>query len=155
MYKRFYYIIILAACLCVLLVGWLGGYWEKPVKYAVREEDFGEYTGYILVKEVHYTGTGWIMVGDENGYFDETEIRDIELLGAELPLAESPAPENYNVFLCIVEKTGTIEHMAFLEEIECYMVEEWYPVYPIVRNRLGGNIWGSKKYMTQTDMVEY
>lgn len=31
-----------------------------PGKYAVKESDFSQYEPYILVQEVHYTGTGWV-----------------------------------------------------------------------------------------------
>lgn len=40
-----------------------------PGKYTVKESDFSQYEPYILVQEVHYTGTGWVQTGDENGRF--------------------------------------------------------------------------------------
>lgn len=145
--------VIVILCLFFAFVGGGNGYWERPVKYAVREENFDQYANYILVREVHYTGTGWTIVGDENGFLETGEIHDIELLGEELPRAKMP--EKYNTFLCIVERTGIVKHEAFLEEIDSYQIKEWYPVYPVVRNRLGADIFGCKRYMTQKDMEWY
>ena len=128
--------------------------WREPVKYALKDEEFASYSDFILVREVHYTGTGWSMVGDEQGYFQEHEIRDIYLEGENvLPIAEMP--ENFTTFLCVVEYKGLIEHAAFTEGIESYEIKEWYPVYPVVRNRLLPQFWYPRNYMTQKDMLYY
>ena len=38
------------------------------------------YESYILVQEAHYTGTGWMQVGNENGYFLPEAYADINLI---------------------------------------------------------------------------
>lgn len=132
--------------------------WSVPVKYAVKEEDFSKYDEFILVKEVHYTGTGWSVIGDETGYFQEGEIQDVMLIGKE-ELPQASIPENYNVFLCTVEYKGMVEHPAFVDKIPCYEIMEWnqwYPVYPIVRtDRLLPQDWYPQDYMTENDIPFY
>lgn len=132
--------------------------WSVPVKYAVKEEDFSKYGDYILIKEVHYTGTGWSIIGDENGYFPKDEIQDVILMGEE-QLPGARMPENYNVFLCTAEYKGMVEHVAFEDEIPCYEITEWdqwHPVYPIVRtDRLLPQDWYPRDYMTENDVPYY
>lgn len=129
-------------------------FWGNPVKYALEEAEFNNYSDYILVKETHYTGTGWTIVGDENGYFSDSSIEDIVLEGEKLPEANTPA-ERYNTFLCIVEYRGEIEHIAYEEKLNCYVVKDWYPVYPIVRNRLFPQKFYPQRYMTDKDIKGY
>ncbi len=128
--------------------------WIHPVKYAIEEKEFENYAEYILVREVHYTGTGWSMIGDTDGYFSDSEIVDVILEGEELPEANTPA-EHYNVFLCNVEYKGEKEHEAFADKVGCYVVKDWYPVYPIVRNRLLPQVFYPGRYMTERDIKGY
>lgn len=129
-------------------------YWAFPVKYAVREEAFDHYEQFLLVREVHYTGTGWVIVGDENGYFQENQIADVVLEGERLPGAHTPA-DYYNTFLCVVKDMGSVEHEAFGGKLACYEVVDWYPVYPVVRNRLLPPGLYPQGYMTERDLESY
>lgn len=129
-------------------------YWAFPVKYAVREEAFDRYEQFLLVREVHYTGTGWGIVGDESGYFQENQIADVVLEGEKLPEASTPV-DYYNTFLCIVKDIGYVEHEAFEEKLACYEVVDWYPVYPVVRNRLLPPQFYPQGYMTKRDLRSY
>lgn len=131
-----------------------GAYWAYPVKYAVRVEEFDDYSQFLLVREVHYTGTGWAVVGDSNGYFSDSRMEDVVLTGEELPEAIAPA-QYYNTFLCIVNDTGLVEHFAFEEMIGSYEIVDWYPVYPVVRNRLLPPGFFPQRYMTRHDMESY
>ncbi len=132
--------------------------WSVPVKHAVKEDDFQKYGDFILVKEVHYTGTGWSIVGDENGYFMEDQIQDVMLVGEE-QLPGARMPENYNVFLCTAEYKGMVEHDAFVDEIPCYEImewDQWHPVYPVVRTgRLLSQDCYPQDYMTENDVPYY
>lgn len=129
-------------------------YWAFPVKYAVREEAFDHYEHFLLIREVHYTGTGWVIVGDENGYFQESQVTDVVLEGEKLPEANTPA-DYYNTFLCIVKDMGYVEHEAFEEKLACYEIVDWYPVYPVVRNRLLPPKFYPQGYMTKQDLKVY
>lgn len=129
-------------------------YWAQPVKYAVKEEEFGDYTHFLLIREVHYTGTGWAIVGDSSGYFQESQIIDVVLTGEKLPEAEEPA-DYYNTFLCIVNDLGLVEHAAFQEKINSYEIIDWYPVYPVKRNRLMPCMFYPQGYMTSHDVELY
>ena len=132
--------------------------WSVPVKHAVKEDDFQKYGDFILVKEVHYTGTGWSIVGDKNGYFMEDQIQDVMLVGEE-QLPGARMPENYNVFLCTAEYKGMVEHAAFENEIPCYEImewDQWHPVYPVVRTgRLLPQDCYPQDYMTENDVPYY
>lgn len=129
-------------------------FWKNPIKYALKEDEFDQYSNYILVREVHYTGTGWTIIGDENGYLPDDLIVDVVLKGEKLPEAKAPA-DRYNTFLCIVEYVGMTEHMAYAEQLRCYEVKEWYPVYPVVRNSLLPQKFYPQNYMTENDINEY
>lgn len=155
--KRRHAKIIAILGIMIIIVGGIAFFlifWGNPVKYALKEAEFNNYSDYILVKEVHYTGTGWIIAGDENGYFSDSSIVDIVLEGEKLPEANTPA-ERYNTFLCIVEYRGKIEHIAYEEKLDCYMIKNWYPVYPVVRNRLFPQKFYPQRYMTDKDIKGY
>ena len=146
--------VIFLFVICILMACILTS-WIHPVKYAIQEEDFSDYSEYILVREVHYTGTGWSMVGDTGGYFPSEEVVDVILEGEKLPEANAPV-ESYNTFLCIAEYQGKKEHVALKEEFDCYVIKDWYPVYPVVRNgRLLPQFCYPRGYMTEKDIEEY
>ena len=143
-------VIFVLAAIMIILTSWI-----HPVKYAIHEEDFSDYSEYILVREVHYTGTGWSMVGDTGGYFPSEEVVDVILEGEKLPEAYAPT-ESYNTFLCIAEYQGKKKHEWFEEEFDCYVIKDWYPVYPVVRNgRLLPQFCYPRGYMTEKDIEEY
>lgn len=81
--------------LFLIILKFLYHYWI-PVKFAVKEEQFKKYENIILVKEVHYTGTGWTQIGDETGYFIDKEIKDIHMIGNLPPTAKMM--QNVNIF---------------------------------------------------------
>lgn len=127
--------------------------WNQPVKYAIKEDEFNQYSNYILVQEVHYTGTGWTMVGDEAVYFPSGQVKDVILSGKKLP--EAKMPDHFNTFLCIVVEQGFVDHEAFEEQVGSYEIIDWYPVYPIVRNGILPQNLYPRNYMTKPDMEGY
>lgn len=143
-------VIFVLVAIIIILMSWL-----HPVKYAIQEENFSDYSEYILVREVHYTGTGWSMVGDTEGYFPSEEVVEVILEGEKLPEAYAPT-EKYNTFLCIAEYQGKKKLEWFEEEFDCYVIKNWYPVYPVVRNgRLLPHFCYPRGYMTEKDIEEY
>ena len=134
-------IILIIAAIMILRYG-------IPGKHAVREKDVESYSDYIIVKEVHYTGTGWIKTsGAKQFHYDQGES-DIELTG-NLPPGFNPGMgTSINAFLCIVDYKGIVEHPAFSEGIQSYYVREWYPIYPVVRNSLIPYQLLPKNYLT-------
>ena len=78
---------------------------------------------------MHYTGTGWVQVGDENGYYLSDSYVDVNLNnGYVLHQMEMYNKDLVNTFLCKVKYEGKIKHDAFEKEVDSYYVVEWYPV---------------------------
>ena len=124
-----------------------------PGKYAVKESDFNQYEPYILVQEVHYTGTGWVQTGDEKGRFLPDEYVDIDLTnGKVLPQMPMYNEDYDNTILCKVEYEGKIEHDAFEDEIDSYNIVEWYPVYPVLRDTMLPGWLCPKEFMTEKEV---
>ena len=59
--KQMNYVVGLTALLIIGIASF--SFWNRPIKYAIKEDEFNQYSNYILVREVHYTGTGWAMGG--------------------------------------------------------------------------------------------
>lgn len=125
-----------------------------PAKYAIKEDEFNNYNPYILVQEVHYTGTGWTQIGNENGYFLPEAYIDINLTnGAILPQMEVYNKDYVNTFLCKVEYKGKMKHVAFEKEIDSYYIVEWYPVYPVLRDTILPSWMYPKDFMTKREVA--
>lgn len=138
--------------LFLIILKFLYHYWI-PVKFAVKEEQFKKYENIILVKEVHYTGTGWTQIGDETGYFNDKEIKDIHIIGNLPPTAKMM--QNVNIFLCEVEYQGKLEFRPTGEVVDTYLITEWYPVYPVVRDSLIPKLFLPKHFMSKRDIPAY
>lgn len=138
--------------LFLIILKFLYHYWI-PVKFAVKEEQFKKYENIILVKEVHYTGTGWTQIGDETGYFIDKEIKDIHMIGNLPPTAKMM--QNVNIFLCEVEYQGKLEFRPTGEVVDTYLITEWYPVYPVVRDSLIPKLFLPKHFMSKRDIPAY
>lgn len=144
-------IVLVMAFLCFFIPFFMT-HWI-PEKYAVKESDFQNYDPYILVQEVHYTGTGWVQVGDETGYFLPEAYIDINLVnGNVLPQMDLYQKDYVNTFLCKVENKGKIKHDAFENEITSYDIVEWYPVYPILRDTVLPDWMYPKNFMTKREI---
>ncbi len=140
-------VFIILVVVLFIMVNWI------PGKYAIKESDFKNYESYILVQEVHYTGTGWVQVGNENGYFLPEEYADTNLInGTILPQMGMYNEDYVNTFLCVVEHQGKMKHVAFEDEIESYYIVEWYPVYPILRDTILPNWMYPKAFMTRQEV---
>lgn len=140
-------ILALAGILFVTAGLFIKSYWS-PGKYAVKE-DFDNFAPYIIVQEVHYTGTGWVLVGDESGYFSSEDYLDIDFVNGDiLPLMSRYDDDHVNRFLCRVEYLGKEKHVAFDDEIDYYNIVEWYPVYPVLRDTILPDWMFPRKYMT-------
>ena len=135
-----------------IMKSFISNYWT-PVKMAVKEEEFKNYGNVILVKEMHYTGTGWAQVGDKNGFFSKEEVKDIQVLGNEPPF--SRMYQYVNVFLCEVEYEGKMEYKPLREIVDTYTIIEWYPVYPVVRDSLIPKIFLPKGFLSKRDIPGY
>lgn len=44
---------------------------RTPVKYAINLEDIQNYPDSIIVRQTWHTGTGWEIVGDTNGLYND------------------------------------------------------------------------------------
>lgn len=127
-----------------------------PAKYAIKKGDFVHYEPYIIVQEVHYTGTFWAQVGDESGYFSSGAYLDIDLVNGDiLPQMIMYNEDRVNRFLCKVEYKGKIQHPAYADEIDSYYVVEWYPIYPVLRDTVLPQWLFPKNYMTEEELKHY
>lgn len=146
-------IIIIAA---VLIMAGIMGIFIKanwiPGKYAVKEGDFDRYKPYILVQEVHYTGSGWVQTGDESGFFSQEEYADIDLVnGSVLPQMDIYDEEYANIYLCEIEYKGKTKHAVFEDEIDSYYIVDWHPVYPVLRDTILPEWLYPKGFMTKKE----
>lgn len=140
-------ILIILGVVLFIIINWI------PGKYAIKETNFMNYESYILVQEAHYTGTGWMQVGNENGYFLPEAYADINLInGTILPQMEMYNKDYANTFPCIAEHKGKMKHVAFEDKIESYYILEWYPVYPILRDTILPNWMYPKAFMTRQEV---
>lgn len=144
---------IIVLILVILAIGsFITANWI-PGKYAVKENVFKNYEPYILVREVHYTGTGWVQVGNENGSFSPEEYLDINIVnGSILPQMEMYNEDYVNTFLCKAEYEGKVEHDAFEDEIDSYYIVEWYPVYPVLRDTILPAWMYPESFMTKQEV---
>lgn len=118
---------VIAALFAVVIVLFAVANWV-PGKYAIKADDLQDYGSYILVQEVHYTGTGWVQAGNEDGYFSPEAYVDIDLINGDiLPLMRMYNEDYANTFVCKVESKGKMKHAAFEEEIDSYEIVEWEP----------------------------
>lgn len=147
--------VIIAGFACALIIAFFIKANWIPEKYAVRISECKDYEPYILVQEAHHTGTGWVQVGDESGYFLAEAYKDIELTNGDvLPLMDMYDKDYVNTFLCKVEYRGTVIHDAFENEIASYDILEWYPVYPVLRDTILPDWMYPKGFMAKREIGE-
>lgn len=150
--KKMKVAIIVLVIITLIIVWFVVTNWI-PEKYAVKENEFKDYEPFILVKEVHYTGTGWILVGDESGLFSPETYLDIDLVNETiLPQMDMYNEDYANTFLCKIEYRGKVMHDAFERQIDSYYIVEWYPVYPILRDTILPNWMYPKDFMTKQEV---
>lgn len=145
--------IMMLVILSLLMISMYIYYYWIPVKFTVKEEQFKEYENMILVKEVHYTGTGWTQIGDEAGYFKDEAIKDIHIIGNCPPAAKMI--QYVTTFLCEAEYQGKLEFKPTGEVVDTYLITEWYPVYPVVRDSLIPRLFLPKHFMSKRDIPSY
>ena len=145
-------IIIVIVLLFISMFLFLKTHWIPSV-YSVSEEELLEFSDYILVKEVFYTGTRWTLIGDTNGFYQQEGVKDIALTGKKLPF--SNMGQRVNCLPCIVEYEGQIDHIAFTEPVDSYRVIEWYPIYPVVRDSIWPDWMLPSKFMTAREIKYY
>lgn len=150
--KKIRIIIIVAVLIMAGILGiFIKANWI-PGKYAVKEGDFDRYKPYILVQEVHYTGSGWVQTGDESGFFPQEEYADIDLVnGSVLPQMDIYDEEYANIYLCEIEYKGKTKHAAFEDEIDSYYIVDWHPVYPVLRDTILPEWLYPKGFMTKKE----
>lgn len=143
---------LIGIILLLIFLRFLYYYWI-PVKFSVKEDNFEEFENFILIREVHYTGTGWTQLGNENGYYKNEDIKDIHIVGNLPPL--SKMMQHVNIFLCEVEYQGEMEFKPSKEIVDTYFVKEWYPVYPVVRDSLIPSVFLPKYFLSKIDIPTY
>ena len=141
-------LIVLTIALIVVVVG----YYRIPSKYAVEKKQLWDYKNAILVEEGFHTGTGWVQVGDNRGYFLKTEQKDIMLEGYLPPTVGIVPEKGLNTFLCLVEYKGKEKFADMEKEFDRYEVKEWFPIYPVKRNTILPDFFYPSAYMTKWEI---
>lgn len=144
----------LPSLLIVMLVAHLIYNWI-PVKNAIKIEDISQYPDCIIVKEAWHTGTGWELIGNENGYLISDDIKDVYLTGISPPTA-SIGGEYVNSYLCEVNYLGQDYYpgVGETELYDKYEVVEWFPIYPVKRDTLLPSWLYPQDYLSKGDKTQ-
>ena len=128
--------LIIIVCVFLLIVIVTGIILFAPVKFALKQSDLKEINEpYYLVKWVQVTGASWMIVGDQNGYYEQPIY----------VIAEGETPsivKNYsiatgdNIYLCYGNYIGKETILDGEEMLEKYNFTGWDILYPIRRNGL-------------------
>jgi hypothetical protein len=114
-----------------LIIAWI------PVKSAVKESDFYKHGNFILVTENVGTGTPWVKIGDINGFYtNNDDITDVYIDDKDNPIQYIMYYHEFNKYLCEVEEIPEGKYLEHLGMLKAYKVIQWYPVYPIKRDRV-------------------
>lgn len=136
----------------IVLIVIIIGCYRIPGKYAIEKTRLRDYENAILVEEAFHTGTGWVKVGDNTGYFLKTEQKDIILEGNLPPTVGIASEKGLNTFLCLAEYKGKEKFADSEEESERYDVKEWFPIYPVKRNTILPDFFYPSAYMTKWEI---
>ena len=148
--KGFIIILFTILFIIVFMLMHIIRYWI-PYKYCVKEENIHKYVGCILVQEVWHTGTGWEIVGNDKGLFDNATHKDIILTG-QIPPETPVAGRHVNTYLCEVDYKGYEWVDNLHEEFEKYEVVDWYPIYPYKRDTILPSWLYPYDYMSRADL---
>lgn len=125
-----------------------------PYKYAIKLSEIANYKDSILIKQTWHTGTGWEIVGNNKGlYNDKMCIEDIKITG-NIPPLNGLDTERSNIFLCEIVSNGEFQIPGTNSDVHLYkeyVVVNWYPIYPIERNCFLENLLYSKKFFSIHD----
>ena len=125
-----------------------------PGKHAIYKSEIPKNENIILVQEGFHTGTGWVMVGDNEEFFDQSEYYDIFLEGAIPPEVGRPSDEGLNTYVCWVEYKGERYSEVFDTKLKEYEISDWSPLYPIKRNTILPSWLYPKSYMIKKEVVD-
>jgi len=125
-----------------------------PGKNAIYISKIPKNENIILIQEGYHTGTGWVMVGDSEEFFDQSEYYDIYLEGAIPPEVGIPSGEELNTYVCWVEYQGEKYSEVFDAKLKEYEISDWSPLYPIKRNTILPSWFYPKSYMTKKEVVD-
>lgn len=124
--------------------------WFAPVKYAVYQDDLNQLKEpYYIVKWVQVTGSSWMIIGDQNGYYERGKYI---VAGGEIP----SVVDNYsiatgdNTFICYGKCSGKT-NIGGGETLETYQFSGWDIMYPVRRNGLIPFLPG--KYLCKMDFL--
>ncbi len=119
-----------------------------PVKYAVSKEDLlNSKEQYYLVQWVQVTSSSWMVVGDQNGYYEHGKY--IVAKGEVPSVVENYSiATGHNTYICYGKYCGETD-IGGGEIMETYQFSGWDILYPVKRNGLIPFL--PKKYLCKMD----
>lgn len=147
---------LILICMGVLVIGYII-ISRIPIKNTVKIEEINQFQNCILVQETWHTGTGWEQVGDESGFLQSNQYKDVHLIG-DIPFQKFYAELNRdvnNTFVCSVKYTGNYTIPNTSETYEQYEVLEWYPLYPVKRNTILPDFFYPNDYLSLSDLRKW
>ncbi|MBO4898101.1 MAG: hypothetical protein J5590_07380 [Clostridia bacterium] len=133
MRKRIVFSFIIIIIFVVIFFGYK--VWFAPVKYAVSQEDLlNSKEQYYLVQWVQVTGSSWMIVGDQNGYYEHGKY--IVAKGEVPSVVENYSiATGHNTYICYGEYCGKTD-IGGGDILETYQFSGWDILYPVKRNGL-------------------
>lgn len=146
--KKLAVIISIVFFLAFLIFCWWLFY---PVRYALKFEDLAtQNKEYFLLQWQQTTGSSWMIIGDQNGYYDEPE--DIVAQG-EMPFQQNfnySIAKAENTYVCYGSYKGEIDISRKGEFLSEYQFTGWDILYPVKRDGLIPFL--PKSYLCKYDM---
>ncbi|MBP3361304.1 MAG: hypothetical protein J6N52_10650 [Clostridia bacterium] len=122
-----------AAIIFILLMVICYKAWLPPVKYALKQEDLANIeTPYFLVQWTQVTGSSWMIVGDQDGYYDNAKY---VIANGETPsvVQNYDVATGHNTYVCYGSYVGETE-IPGGEILSEYQFTGWDILYPVKRN---------------------
>lgn len=104
-----------------------------PVKQAVRQDELNNSSKpYYLVQWIQVTGSEWMVIGDQNGQYEQPKYIVVK---GELPsiVKNYDIATGHNTYICYGEYLGETD-IGGGEVLETYQFNGWDILYPVKRN---------------------
>ncbi|MCL2529876.1 MAG: hypothetical protein FWE41_06040 [Coriobacteriia bacterium] len=125
--------IVVIVCVLALTLSSVVVYLFSPVKHAVKEEDLLNIAEpYYLVKWIQTTGSSWMIIGDQDGLYDEPIL--ILITGEWPSIVKSyEVAIGHNTYICYGYYVGESKPYYYSEHFSEYHFTGWDILYPIKR----------------------
>lgn len=104
-----------------------------PVKQAIRQDELNHLKEpYYLIQWVQVTGSEWMIIGDQNGQYEQPKYI---VAKGEIPsiVKNYDIATGHNTYICYGEYSGKTD-IGGGEILETYQFNGWDILYPVKRN---------------------